>query len=189
MSNEQKKIGILIESDFYEDEIFYYQQRFPEEGFETHFLSRLWGNDEITFEGHEYNAPFTCQNSFENMNEEELTSYDALIVPSGMVADRLRYTENVDELPPASKFMKRAFNHDDIIKGIICHGMWLMSPVSEIIEGRRVTLHNNLIGDAKNYGLEYVDQDLVVDGDLLTARTGDDCNIFARKIIDILSDK
>ena len=38
-----KKVGVLIESDFYEKEIFYYEHRFPEEGVELHFLTRLWG--------------------------------------------------------------------------------------------------------------------------------------------------
>jgi len=54
----KKKIGILIESDYYENEIFYYQFRFKEAGFEPHFLTRLWGNDSITFQGHEFRAPF-----------------------------------------------------------------------------------------------------------------------------------
>ena len=36
-----KKIGVLIESDYYEREIFYYEHRFPEDGVELHFLSRL----------------------------------------------------------------------------------------------------------------------------------------------------
>ena len=40
-----KKIGILIESDYYEKEIFYYEHRFPEEGVELHFMScELLGN-------------------------------------------------------------------------------------------------------------------------------------------------
>ena len=43
MSLKGKKIGILIESDFYEKEIFYYEHRFAEEGIEVHWLSRLWG--------------------------------------------------------------------------------------------------------------------------------------------------
>jgi protease I len=41
MKLEGKKIGILIEGDFYEPEIWYYQHRFPEEGLEVHFLTRL----------------------------------------------------------------------------------------------------------------------------------------------------
>ena len=42
------KIAILIESDFYEHEIFYYQLRFPEEGADVHFLTRLWGQPSLT---------------------------------------------------------------------------------------------------------------------------------------------
>jgi hypothetical protein len=38
-----KKVAILMESDFYEHEIFYYQYRFPEEGAELHFLTRPVG--------------------------------------------------------------------------------------------------------------------------------------------------
>jgi protease I len=83
--------------------------------------------------------------------------------------------------------MKRAFAQKQIIKGIICHGMWLMSPISEIVKGRRVVVHNNLLGDARNYGLDYVNEDVVVDTDLVTARTGGHCHLFARKIIDVLS--
>ena len=40
---DKKKVGVLIEGDFYEKEIFYYEHRFAEEGIELHFLSRLWG--------------------------------------------------------------------------------------------------------------------------------------------------
>ena len=43
------RIAVLVESDFYEPEIFYYQHRFAEEGAEVDFLTRLWGNDSITF--------------------------------------------------------------------------------------------------------------------------------------------
>lgn len=44
-----KKIGILLESDFYEKEIFYYEHRFQEEGVELHFLTRLWKQPSQTF--------------------------------------------------------------------------------------------------------------------------------------------
>lgn len=184
-----KKIGILIESDFYEPEIWYYQQRFPEEGAEVHFLTRLWGQSSITFKGHEYQIPFECRESFENMDDETLKSYSAIIVPAGMVSDRLRYTEDVNKLPPATEFLKRAFAEKSIIKGIICHGLWLLAPAPELIKGRKVVVHNNLIGDVRNMSAVYVDEDVVVDGDLVTARTGGHCNLFAKKIIQLLSDK
>ena len=182
-----KKVGVLIESDFYEKEIFYYEHRFPEEGVELHFLTRLWGQPYITFKGHEEHYPFECHESFENMDDATLRSYSAIIVPSGIVSDRLRYTEDPKKVPPATEFLKRAFAEPSIVKGIICHGMWLVAPAPELIKGRRVTVHNNLIGDAKAYGAIYSDEDVVVDGDLVTARTGGHCHLFARRIIDVLT--
>jgi len=69
-----QKIGVLIESDFYEPEIWYYQHRFAEEGAETHFLSRLWGQAAITFQGHEWKVPFECNESFEDKDPREFAA-------------------------------------------------------------------------------------------------------------------
>jgi protease I len=182
-----KKIGVLVESDFYEPEIWYYQHRFAEEGAETHFLSRLWGQPSITFHGHEWQAPFVCTESFEDKDPRE---FAAIIVPSGMVSDRLRYTEDVSRLAPATEFMKRAFAEPGVLKGIICHGMWLLAAAPELVRGRRVVVHNNLVGDARNMGALYTDEDVVVDGeDLVTGRTGGHHHLFARKIIELLSSR
>ncbi|MGV3558756.1 DJ-1/PfpI family protein [Larkinella arboricola] len=183
-----KKIGILLESDYYENEIFYYKYRFPEEGAELHFLTRLWGQERITFQGHEYRAPMECGESFESITDEELRSYSAIIVPSGMVSDRLRYTEDVDKIPPATAFLQRVFAEKSILKGIICHGLWLVAPATELVKGRRLVCHNNLIGDAKAYGAIYTNEDVVVDGDLVTGRSGGHAHLFARKIIELLAD-
>ena len=105
-----------------------------------------------------------------------------------MVSDRLRYTEDIEKLPPATEFLKRAFAEPGVLKGIICHGMWLVAPAPELVRGRPVVAHNNLLGDVKNMGAIYVNEDVVVDGDLVTGRTGGHCHLFARRIIDILSD-
>ncbi|OFY96787.1 MAG: thiamine biosynthesis protein ThiJ, partial [Bacteroidetes bacterium RIFOXYB2_FULL_35_7] len=135
------------------------------------------------FLGHEFRAPFYCSESFEDLTDEDISSFSAFIVPAGMVSDRLRYTDDVNKIPPASLFLKKIFSNKLIIKGIICHGLWLVSPISEVIKGRRITVHNNLISDARNYGAEYVNEDVVIDGDLITARTGGHCNLLAREII------
>jgi protease I len=182
-----KKIGILIESDFYEHEIWYYHYRFLEDGAELHFLTRLWGQPSITFRGHEYHAPFECHESFEGMDDATLRSYAAIIVPSAMVSDRLRYSEDVNKLPPATAFLKRAFAEKRILKGIICHGLWLVAPAPELIRHRPVVCHNNLHGDVINMGAIYTDEDVVVDDDLVTARTGGHCHLFAHTLIEMLA--
>ena len=187
MTLQGKKIGILIESDFYEHEIWYYRYRFLEEGADLHFMTRLWGQSSLTFKGHEYHAPFECNESFENMSDDELRSFAAIIVPSAGVSDRLRYTDDVTQLPPATAFLKRAFEEPGILKGIICHGMWLVSPAPELVAGRPVTCHNNLHGDVVNMGAVYTNEDVVIDGDLVTGRSGGHAHLFARKIVDLLS--
>ncbi|MFZ2097437.1 MAG: DJ-1/PfpI family protein [Anaerolineales bacterium] len=194
MKLQGKKIGILIEGDYYEPEIWYYRHRFAEEGMDIHFLTRMWGqtSEVITagFKGHEYKVPFDGHvESFEDMDDETLRSFSAIIVPSGMVSDRLRYTDDVNKISPATAFIRRAFNEKSIIKGIICHGMWLVSAVPGLVRGRKIVVHNNLIGDARNMGAIYTDQDVVVDADLVTGRTGGHCHLFARKIIDLLYEK
>jgi deglycase len=189
MGTTGKKIGILIESDFYEKEIFYYEHRFAEDGFDVHWLSRLWGQPGLTFTGHEYKVPFYCSESFEGMSDEALRSYSAIIVPSAFVSDRLRYTEDLGRLAPATEFVRRAFAEPTILKGIICHGLWLVSSVPELVRGRPLVCHPNLYGDARNMGAIYTDQDVVVDRDLVTARTGGHCHLFARKIIEILAER
>jgi protease I len=189
MKLKGKKIAILFEGDYYENEIFYYKYRFPEEGAEVHFLTRLWGQEKITFYGHEYKVPMECNHSFEDMSDEELKSYAAIIVPSGMVSDRLRYTEDVNKIPPATEFLKRAFAEPGILKGIICHGLWLVAPAPELVKDRPLVCHNNLIGDAKAYGALYQDQDVVVDRDLVTGRSGGHAHLFAKKIIETLSER
>ena len=185
----RKKIGVLMESDFYEKEIFYYEHRFPEEGLDLHFLTRLWGQRSITFTGHEYKAPFEVHESFEEMSDQDLSEYAAIIVPSAIVSDRLRYTDDVTKLPPACEFLKRVFADPAIVKGVICHGMWLLAPTPELVRGRNVVVHNNLHADAINMGAVYVDQDVVVDGDLVTGRTGGHCHMFARRLIDMVAEK
>lgn len=181
------KIAILLESDFYEHEIWYYHYRFQEAGFESSFVTRLWGQDAIVFKGHEYHAPFECRGDLEALDDAALDELAALVVPSGMVADRLRYTEDLTKLPPASALLKRAFAKPALLKGIICHGLWLAAPVVEVVQGRRLTCHPNLHGDARAYGATFVDEDVVVDGDLVTARTGNHAHLLAGTLIEMIA--
>lgn len=186
MRLQGKKIGILLESDFAEYEIFFYRHFFTSEGAELHFLTRLWGQPSLTFYGHEWKVPFECNESFENMSDETLRSYSAIIVPGGFVSDRLRYTEDIKKLSPAVEFLKRVFAEKDILKAINCHGMWLVSPVPELVRGRNVVAHTNLLGDVRNMGANYIDEDVVVDGNLVTGRSAGHCGPFAQKITEML---
>jgi protease I len=92
-------------------------------------------------------------------------------------------------VPPATEFLARAFAEPGILKGIICHGMWLVAPMPELVRGRPVVAHNNLLGDVRNMGAVYTDEDVVVDGDLITGRSGGHCHLFAHRIVEMLAER
>ncbi|RKN36721.1 thiamine biosynthesis protein ThiJ [Streptomyces hoynatensis] len=182
-----RRIGILLESDYIEEEIAYYRRRFAEEGAEVVLLSRLWGQESLVFTGHEQRAPLAVSGDLEALDYQELTGYAALVVPGGMVADRLRYSESTTGTAPAVALMRRAFRIRHLVKAFSCHGLWLLSTATDLVRDRPVACHNNLIGDVRNMGAQYVDQDLVVDGDLVTGRTVDHCHLLARAVITSLT--
>ena len=184
-----RRVGVLMETDYVEPEIAYYQRRFAEEGAEVVFLTRLWGQDRITFTGHEHRAPFTVDGDLEAVDDAALRSYSALLVPSGMVSDRLRYPTDVHRLAPAVDLVRRAFALPGLLKGFVCHGLWLVSAVPQTVRGRALTCHPNLVGDVRNMGAHYVGGDVVVDHDLVTARTVDHCHLFAKKLIQLMTER
>lgn len=179
----RKKIGILLENRFIDQEIIYYIERFKEAEFEPVFLTRLWGMSELTFKGMELGMEVKVNQSFEQMNEEELNAYGAIIVPAGYVADYLLYSEIPKEKSPAVEFIERIMAKKEIVKGFICHALWIAAPIREAFNRRKVTCHNNIISHVENAGMIYVDQAICVDEDLITARTGGDFAKFALEII------
>lgn len=180
----RNKIGIFIENRFIDKEIIYYINRFVDDGLEPILITRLWGQKSLTFKGMELGMEISSNVSFEEITEQELTEYVAILMPAGYVADYLLYCEKPKEISPAAKFLKKVMDDKKIVKGFICHALWIASPIKEVFENRFVTCHNNIISHVENAGMTYVDEDIKVDDDLVTARTGEHFGIFAKAIID-----
>jgi len=102
-----KKIGILLENRFIDREILYYQTRFAEEGLGPVFLTRLWGQEALTFRGMELGQEMTVRSSFDTLSESGLSEYGCILVPAGYVADYLLYSEKPKEKSPAVQFIER----------------------------------------------------------------------------------
>lgn len=181
-----KKIGILIENRFIEKEIFYYLSYFRNEGFEPVLLTRLWGQKQLTFKGLEFQAEVTADHSFEDLDDTALADYAAIIAPAGYVSDYLLYAEKPHEISPACAFISRIMQNPAIVKGFICHSLWIAAPVKDAFAGRTVTCHNNIIAHVENAGMVYTDQDICTDNDLITARTGGDHAALAKTILEKL---
>ena len=67
----------------------------------------------------------------------------------------------------------------------ICHAGWMLAS-AEILEGRTVTSVSAIKDDIVHAGANWVDQEVVVDGNLITSRTPDDLPAFMRAIIHAL---
>jgi protease I len=74
----------------------------------------------------------------------------------------------------------------DIVLAAICHGPWMLCS-TDALRGRRATSFMAIRHDVINAGAEWIDQECVVDGKLITARKPDDLPAFMKAIIDALS--
>lgn len=109
------------------------------------------------------------------LDEADPTDYDALVLPGGVInADALRMQ------PKAMKFVK-AFIDGGKPLGVICHAPWALIE-SGGARGHRLTSWPSLRSDLENAGAQWVDEEVVVDGQLVTSRKPDDIPAFNREI-------
>jgi protease I len=105
---------------------------------------------------------------------------DALVVPGGTVnADKLR----VDERAQASA---RAVAEAGKPLAVICHGPWLLVSAG-LAKGRRLTSYPSLAMDVHNAGGDWVDEEVVIDGNLITSRNPGDLPAFVKALEDALT--
>ena len=107
--------------------------------------------------------------------------YDAVVVPGGTVgADRLRANED------AVEFL-RTHVENDKPTGVICHGPWLLVE-ADVVEGRTLTSFPSLQTDVRNAGGEWVDEEVVTDGNVVTSRKPDDLDAFCDAIVETFAE-
>jgi len=110
----------------------------------------------------------------------EAGDYDALVLPGGVAnPDTLRM--NADAVQLVREFMAAG-------KPVasICHGPWLLAE-ADVIRNRRVTSWPSIRTDLRNAGAEVVDEEVTVDGNLITSRKPDDVPAFSRAVIDAVT--
>jgi protease I len=102
--------------------------------------------------------------------------FDGLLLPGGVInPDTLRME------PKAVAFVKAFFDAGKPVAAI-CHGPWTIIEAGQA-RGRKMTSWPSLKTDLKNAGAEWVDQEAVVDGKLVTSRKPDDIPAFTREML------
>jgi protease I len=106
--------------------------------------------------------------------------FAALLLPGGVMnPDTLRM------LPDAVDFVKAFFDAGKPVASI-CHGPWTVIEAGAA-RGRRIAAWPSLKTDLRNAGAEWVNEEVVVDGNLVTSRKPDDIPAFNRETIELFS--
>ncbi len=114
------------------------------------------------------------------LSEVEASSYDALMLPGGANnPDRLR-------IEPAVRSFVKAFFDADKTVGAICHAPWILIDAG-VADGRTLTSYKTIRQDLKNAGANVLDQEVVVDGNLITSRDPNDLPAFCAKLVEAIA--
>jgi protease I len=110
------------------------------------------------------------------IGEIDEAEFDALVLPGGTKnPDKLRMDETVVATI-------RAFALAGKPVAAICHGPWLLVE-ADVIRGRTVTGWPSIRTDLRNAGAEVIDQEVVVDGNIVTSRKPEDIPAFTEAVI------
>lgn len=165
------KVLLTFLDDIYEDlELWYPLLRLQEAGYDM----RLAAREIRTYTGkHGYPAASDILLSYARSQD-----FCGLLVPGGFMPDKLRRESKVLSLT-------REFFEDGKLVAFICHGGWI--PISaKILRGKRVTGSLGIKDDLENAGGIWVNEPVVVDGNLISSRTPKDLAPFGKAIVDFL---
>jgi protease I len=167
MDLQGKRIAILVADLYQEMEVWYPLLRFREEGAETLAV------------GAEDGATYTSKKGYTVVADQSISkvsarNFDAVVIPGGWAPDRLRQDERmldfVREMDKAGKTI-----------AAICHAGWVLCS-ADVLRGRKVTCVKAIKDDMIHAGAQYVDEEVVVDGNLITSRMPTDLPAFCREI-------
>lgn len=114
------------------------------------------------------------------LDEANPTEYDALVLPGGVInPDHLRMD------PKAVNFVRQFVSTGKTVAAI-CHGPWTLVE-ADAVRGRKVTSWPSVKTDLKNAGANWVDQEVVTDGQFIFSRKPDDIPAFCKAIIEAVS--
>ncbi len=170
------RVAILITDGFEEVEMTKPREALDQAGAETKIVCphdgkvRAWN---LTDWGDKYSVDV-------ELGDARPDDFDALHLPGGVLnPDKLRM------IPEAVAFVKAFFDAGKPVS-VICHGPWTVLEAGAAC-GRRMTSWPSLKTDLRNAGAEWVDEECVVDGNLVSSRKPDDIPAFNKAMIDVFA--
>lgn len=157
------KIGVMIDNMFEDMEYTSPVKAFKDAG---HQIINL-GIKKGTVKGKKGKASAQID---ERIRESDYNYFDAIFIPGGCSPDNLRGH------PEAVEFIQNFFNTNKPVFAI-CHAPQLLI-TAQLIEGKKITGWKSIVQDIKNAGAQFLDQEVVEDGNLISSRSPDDIPAF-----------
>jgi len=170
MSLEGKQVAVLLEELYEDPEFWYPYYRFQEAGAKVVAIA-----PKIKEYRSKHGFPATADME---AGDAEAGDFDVVIIPGGYSPDHMRRSREMVD------FVKKAYEQGKIIAAI-CHGPWMLTSINAV-KGRRTTAFFSIKDDLINAGAEFVDQEVVRDGNIITSRTPKDLPAFCREILNAL---
>ncbi len=168
MELSRRRIAVLVENYYQELEVWYPILRLREAGAEVTAVGSEAG---ATYKS-KLGYPVKAEAAVEDVSADD---FDAVVVPGGWAPDYMR------RKPAFADLIAQAVSDDKPV-GSICHGAWLLCSAN-VLKGRRAACFHSIKDDVIHAGAEYVDEQVVVDGPLVTSRIPDDLPAFCRAFI------
>jgi protease I len=167
-----KRIAILAENMYQEMELWVPFYRFKEEGAEVKVIGAGGAKSYTSKLGY----PVTVDVQADQVKAVE---FDAVVVPGGYAPDMMRRH-------PAMVALVRDAAQQGKVVAAICHAGWMLVSAG-VLKGRRATSFFSIKDDLIAAGANWVDEEVVVDGNLITSRKPDDLPAFCRSIVQALA--
>ncbi|MGF1495451.1 MAG: type 1 glutamine amidotransferase domain-containing protein [Elainellaceae cyanobacterium] len=171
-----KKVAILVANGFEQVEMTKPRQALDVAGAETHLISP----ESTQVQGWNHYDKASTFPVDVVLEQADSSNYDALLLPGGTVnPDQLRVNET------AVQFI-RSFIEANKPIAAICHGPWSLIE-ADGVKGRTMTSYQSIKTDLKNAGANWVDQEVAVDGRLVTSRNPGDIDAFNHQVIEVFA--
>ena len=169
-----KRVVIITGPNFQDEEFTYPYYRLLEEGYSVDVATP----DKVIVYG-KYGVPAKPTIDTKDL---KAINYDLVVLPGGFEApDRLRLRKEV------LSFVKE-MNDNNKIVAAICHGPWICISAG-IMKGRRATGYMSIADDIKNAGATYLEEDVVIDGNLITSPHYRNNGDFMKAVIKVMNSK
>jgi protease I len=166
-----KKIAILV-AQMYEDiELWYPYYRLKEAGAEVVLVGSEAGKEYPSKHGQPAKADVS-------VGDVDTRQFDGLVIPGGFGPDFMRRDRRMVD------FVRDCVDSGMVVAAI-CHGPWMLCSAG-VLRGRRATSFQTLRDDMENAGADWVDQQCVVDGNIITSRSPADLPAFCRSLLTAL---